>query len=188
MSSETAGNETANNETTGAPGAPRRSRRGLIVLGVLALIAGAASSWAYNAGLPMRQDRDNAVIRASTNPSTYVTPGDYNNVTVPIRNDSPYAVTIVGLSLPSAPRILWNGAWTVVQPGETVSLEVNAPFGCAAIPHTIKHPADVLVLLRVQTVDGATHYSVRTFIGGALQYAADYCGISLPPTKDDSTA
>ncbi|HEV2344104.1 MAG TPA: hypothetical protein VGS97_08430 [Actinocrinis sp.] len=185
------------NETTGVTGpagpagateSTHRGRRGLIVLGVLALIVGAASSWAYNAGLPTRQDRDDAVIRASTNPSTYVTPGDYNNLTVPIRNDSPYAVTIVGLSLPTAPRIEWNGAWTVVQPGETVSLEVNAPFGCAAIPHTIMHPAAVLVLLRVQTVDGATHYSMRTFIGGALQYAADYCAISLPPAKDDNTA
>jgi hypothetical protein len=61
---------------------------------------------------------------------------------------------------------------------------VNAPFGCAAIPHTIEHPAPVLVLLRAQTVNGDIHTSMRTFISGALQYAADYCAESPSATKD----
>lgn len=162
----------------------RRRRQGLIVLAVLALIAGVASSWAYNNGLTTRQDRDNALVRAAVDPSAYAGPGDYNNMTVPIRNDSPYAVTVVGLFLPSAPRIEWNGAWTVIQPGGTASLEVNAPFGCAAIPHTLKHPGPVPVLLRVQTVNGNSHGPLRTFVSGMLQYAADYCaGLPVAAAK-----
>lgn len=167
-------------ETTGAP---RRRRRGLILLAVLALTVGAVGSWTYNHGLTTRQDRDNAVIRAAADPSTYVSPGNYNTVTVPIRNDSPYAVTVIGLTLPTAPRILWNGAWTVIQPGDTVSLQVDAPFGCAAIPHTLKHAAPVPVLLRVQTVDGGSHGPLRAFISGMIQYAADYCAASTETKK-----
>lgn len=163
--------------------AKRRRRGGLIVLAVLALIAGVAGSWEYNRGAPTRQDRDAAIIRAAIDPSTYVTPGDYNNVTVPIRNDSPYAVTVVGLYLPTAPKILWDGAWKVVQPGETVNLRVEAPYGCPAIPHTLKHTAAVPVLLRVQTIDGGTHASLRTTISGMIQYAADYCATPTPTKK-----
>lgn len=158
----------------------KRRRRSLIALSVLALIAGVAGSWAFNRGEPTRQDRNTAIIQAAVDPSTYVTPGDYDNLTVPIRNDSPYAVTVIGLYLPTAPKLLWDGAWTVIQPGGTADLRVQAPFGCAAIPHPLKRTGSVPVLVRVLTVNGDSHASLRTSISGVIQYAADYCPA---PTK-----
>lgn len=168
------------------PRAKRRRRASLIALAVLALVGGAAGSWAYNRGVQARQDDDTAIIRAAMDPSTYVAPGDYNSMTVPIRNDGPYAVTIVGVYLPSAPRIQWNSAWTVIQPGATVMLHVKAPSACAAIPHTLKHPGAVPVLLRVLTKNGDSHASLRTSVSGVLQYAADYCATPTPTKKKAS--
>lgn len=179
-------NSSGSNEMTddaAAQPAKRRRRLGLIALSVVALIAGAAGAWAFNRGAPTRQDRGTAIIRAAIDPSTYVTPGDYSNVTVPIRNDSPYPVTVIGLYLPSAPKILWDGAWTVIQPGESADLKVNAPFACPAIPHTLKHPGTVPVLLRVLTANGDSHASLRTSISGVIQYAADYCPAPTPTKK-----
>lgn len=163
--------------------AKRRRRTGLILLSVIAVIAGVAGSWAFNRGAPTREDRGTAIIRAAVDPSTYVTPGDYSNVTVPIRNDSPYAVTVIGLYLPTAPKLLWDGAWTVIQPGSTANLRVQAPFACSAIPHTLKHTSAVPVLLRVTTVNGASHASLRTSVSGVIQYAADYCPAPTPTKK-----
>lgn len=160
-----------------------RRRRNLIVLCVLAVIAAAVGSWVFNRGAPTRQDRGTAIIRAAVDPSTYVTPGDYSNVTVPIRNDSPYAVTVIGLYLPTAPKLLWDGAWTVIQPGQTADLRVNAPFACPALPHTLTHKGAVPVLLHVLTVDGGSHASLRTSISGVIQYAADYCPAPTPTKK-----
>lgn len=160
---------------------PKRSRRGLLIaLAVLALIAGVAGSWAYNRGVTSRQNNDTVLLHAAADPSTYVSPGDYYRVTVPVRNDSPFAVTIVGLYLPSAPKILWDGAWTQIPSGGTALLKVDAPSGCPAIPHTLKHTGFVPVLMRVVTVNGNSHPSLRTFVGGMLQYSADYCAT---PTK-----
>jgi hypothetical protein len=185
MSDETTGGETADAGT--APSVKRRRRGGLIVLAVLALVAGVVGSWAYNRDLSARQTNDTAAVRAATDPSTYVTPGDYSEVTVPIRNDGPLAITVIGLYLPTAPRLLWDGAWTVIQPGATAELRVQAPFGCSAIPHTLKHAAAVPVLLRVQTANGNSHASLRTTVNGMIQYAADYCPApTLTKKKDDS--
>lgn len=174
MSDET-NNSAGDNSNSDKQRAKRRRRVGLIVLSVVAVIAGALGSWAFNRGAPTRQDRDAAIIRAAIDPSTYVTPGDYNDVTVPIRNDSPYAVTVIGLYLPTAPKLLWDGAWTVIQPGDTANLRVQAPFACSAIPHTLTHKSAVPVLLRVLTVNGDSHASLRTLVSGVIQYAADYC-------------
>jgi hypothetical protein len=175
-----------NGEQAEQPTRPRMSRRrrlGLIALSTLALIGGVAGSWAYNDGLPTRQNQDTATIRAAMDPSAYVTSGDYNDMTVPIRNDSPYAVIVVGLDLPTAPRILWNSAWAIIQPGTTAYLEVTAPYGCPALPHTLKHAGAVPVLLRVLTTNGDSHASLRTSVSGVLQYAADYCAVPTPPKK-----
>ena len=183
----TAADTMADTDATPDTAVPRqarlRRRRGLIVLSVLGIIAGVAGSWTYNRGAPTRQDRSAAIIRAAIDPSVYVAPGNYNDVTVPIRNDSPYAVTVTGLYLPTAPKILWDGTWTVIQPGQTANLRVDAPFGCPAIPHTLKHAAAVPVLLRVQTIDGGSHPSLRTSISGMIQYAADYCAAPEPVKK-----
>ncbi len=168
--------ETLDTATMAEESAPKRRRRGaLILLTVLALFAGVASSWVYNSGLPSRQRNDAAIVRAAVDPSTYAVPGDYYRVTVPIRNDSPFAVTVVGLYLPSAPRILWDGAWTVIRSGGTAALHVSAPFNCPAVQHKLKHTSAVPVLLRVRTVNGRSHPSLRTTVSGVLQYAADYC-------------
>lgn len=176
----------ASTPTSTPSSAKRRRRAGLIALSVIAIIAGVLGSWAYNRGVQTRQDRDTAIIRAGMNPSTYVTPGDYDNMTVPIRNDSPYAVTVIGLYVVSAPKLSWNSAWTVIQPGATANLHVMAPYGCSAIPHTLKHIGAVPVLLRVLTANGNSHASLRTSISGVIQYAADYCAKATPtptPTK-----
>lgn len=192
MSDETVGGETTDAGSAGTAPRAKRRRRGelivLAVLAVLALVAGVVGSWAYNRDLPTRQTDDTAVVRAATDPSTYVTPGDYSQVTVPIRNDGPLAITVIGLYLPTAPRLLWDGAWTVIQPGATAELRVQAPFGCSAIPHALKHTAAVPVLLRVQTVNGNSHPSLRTTVTGMIQYAADYCAAPTPAKKSDNNA
>ncbi len=189
---ETVGTTTDAAETTDAATpspAKRRRRAGLIALSVVAIVAGVLGSWAYNRGVQTRQDKDTAIIRAAMDPSTYVSPGDYDNMTVPIRNDGPYAITVIGLYVVSAPKLSWDSAWTVIQPGATANLRVMAPYGCSAIPHTLKHIGAVPVLLRVVTANGNTHASLRTSISGVIQYAADYCAKPTPtptPTKQNA--
>ena len=168
----------------GGAGAPwhRRRRNGLIGLAVLAAVVGAVGSWVYNSGYQTRASDNSAVIRAGADPSTYVTPGDLTKLTVPIRNDSPDAVTVVGLVLPSAQKIRWDGKETVIQPGETVYLQVNAPSSCAAVPHVVKKTTTASVLLNVQTANGMQHPRLRLSVSGVIVYAADYCAPAPKPT------
>jgi hypothetical protein len=165
--------------TTTQPTQPRprahRRRAVLIAVALLTALGAAAASWAYNSGLPKRHEQDTAILRAAPDPSTYITAGDYSRMTVPIRNDGPDPVTVVGLYLPTAPQILWDGSWTVIQPGATANLRVEAPYSCPATPHALTHTGSVPVLLRVFTVNGNSHASLRTSVSGVLQYAADYC-------------
>jgi hypothetical protein len=158
----------------------------VIALAVLAAAGGVAGSWAYNSGYRTRAANDSAVIRSAADPSTYVTPGDRTRMTVPIRNDSPYAITVVSLLLPEAPRIVWNYAPTVIQPGTTAYLQVIAPGKCAAVPHPLKHTGPVDVTLRVVTVDGRPHGSLRMAVSGVIEYAADYCAVPTDAASEQS--
>jgi hypothetical protein len=158
-------------------GATRR-RYVLIGLALIGVIAGAAGSWIYNDGYKTRAANNSAVIRSAADPSTYVKPGDYTQLTVPIRNDSPYAITVVNLVVPSAPRIRWSGKATVVQPGATENFTVTAPSDCAAMPHTLKSSTPVTVILSAVTANGKLHNSLRAGVSGVLQYAADYCYVA----------
>jgi hypothetical protein len=154
----------------------RRRRYGLIGLAVLAAVAGVVGSWVYNSGYKSREANNSAVIRSAADPSTYVAPGDFTELTVPIRNDSPDAITVVGLTVPNAPRILWDGKSTVIQPGSTAYLQVKAPSACAATPHPLPpRSSAVSVTLRVVTANGKPHGGLRTSVYGVIQYAADYC-------------
>jgi len=158
----------------------RGRRYGLFGLAVLGLAVGVAGSWIYNSGYKTRAANSSAVIRSAADPSTYVTAGDYTELTVPIRNDSPDAITVVGLTLPDAPRILWDGKQTVIAAGSTAYLRVKTPSNCAAVPHPLESASSVNVTLRVLTENGKPHGSLRAAVSGVIQYAADYC--ALPPS------
>ncbi len=153
----------------------RGRRYGLIGLAVLGVAVGVAGSWVYNSGYKTRAANSSAVIRSAADPSTYVTAGDYTELTVPIRNDSPDAITVVGLTLPDAPRILWDGKQTVIAAGSTAYLRVKAPSNCAAVPHPLAKTTAVNVTLRVVTENGKPHGGLRAAVSGVIQYAADYC-------------
>lgn len=163
-------------------GLTRGRRYGLIGLAVLGVAAGVAGSWVYNSGYKTRAANNSAVIRSAADPSTYVTGGDYTELTVPIRNDSPDAVTVVGLTLPDAPRILWDGKQTVIAAGSTAYLHVKTPSNCAAVPHPVAKPSSVNVTLRVVTENGKPHGGLRAAVSGVIQYAADYCAVAPSPS------
>ncbi len=155
----------------------RRRRIGVGVLVAAATIAGVAGSWVYNHGYKVRAANDSAVIRSGADLSTYVSPGDYTAVTVPIRNDSPYAVTVIGLTVPNAPRLVWDHVRTVIPPNTTADLRVYTRGECEAAPREVKSRKPVTVVVRVLTVDGKMHGSLQELISGAIQYADDRCAI-----------
>jgi hypothetical protein len=175
--------ETEESATGQAVNLTTRGRRyGLIGLAVLGLVVGVAGSWIYNSGYKTRAANNSAVIRSAADPSTYVTPGNFTELTVPIRNDSPDAVTVVGLTLPDASRILWDGKQTVIPAGSTAYLHVKTPSSCAAIPHPLTSASSVSVTLRVTTANGKPHGGLRAAVSGVIEYAADYCASPSPST------
>jgi hypothetical protein len=192
MSDENAETETETGTETSATdagvssrGAALRRHKVLVALAVLAAIIGAASSWKNNGGFRTRAANDSAVIRSGADLSSYVAPGIYTELTVPIRNDSPYAITIIGLSVPNAPRLAWHGSPVRVQPNATVYLRITTPSACAAVPHALKSSGPVTVAVRALTVDGKMHGSLRATENGVIQYAYDYCAV---PTNSASVS
>ena len=155
----------------------RRRRLGVGLLVAVAAIAGAAGSWMYNHGYKVRAANDSAVIRSGADLSTYVEPGDYTAVTVPIRNDSPYPVTVIGLTVPNAPKLLWDHKQVVVAPNTTADLRLFTRAECEAAPHALKQSGPVTVVVRVLTIDGKMHGTLQELISGAIQYADDRCAI-----------
>jgi hypothetical protein len=177
-STDTDGGETAVVEP---PERLRRIFRGprtLIALAAAAALAGSVGAWKYDAGL-RNEPKDNnvAMIGSGADLSSYVSQGVYTEMTVPIRNDSPDAITIVGLKVLAAPRLAWEGPAVRVQPGSTVFLRVKAPDDCPAVPHRLKSRGAVTVLVRVETVNGRVHDSLRAGDYGVIQYAYDYCAV-----------
>ena len=155
----------------------RRRRIGIAVLMAVAAIAGAVGSWVYNHGYKVRAANNSAIIRSGAQLSTYVSPGDYTAVTVPIRNDSPYQVTVIGLTVPNAPKLVWDHQQVVIPPNATTNLRLYTRGECAASPHPITHRQPVTVVVRVLTINGKMHGSLQELISGAIQYADDLCAI-----------
>lgn len=147
------------------------------LLVAVAAIAGAVGSWVYNHGYKVRAANNSAVIRSGADLSTYVSPGDYTAVTVPIRNDSPYQVTVIGLSVPNAPKLVWDQQQAVIPPNATANLRLYTRGACAAVPHVLKGHKPVTVVVRVLTINGKMHGSLQELINGAIQYADDRCAI-----------
>lgn len=156
---------------------PRRRRVGVSLLVALAAIAGAGGSWIYNHGYKVRAANNSAVIRSGAYLSTYASPGDYTAVTVPIRNDSPYQVTVIGLTVPNAPKLVWDRQQAVIPPNTTADLRLFTRGKCEAVPHPIKGHKPVTVVVRVLTINGKMHGSLQELINGAIQYADDRCAI-----------
>lgn len=167
------------NGSNGSNGSPvhRRRRVGVAVLVALAAISGALGSWVYNHGYKVRAANNSAVIRSGADLSTYVSPGDYTTVTVPIRNDSPFPVTVIGLTVPNAPKLIWDHQQVVVPPNSTTNLRVYTRGECEAAPHALKQRDPVTVVVRVLTINGKMHGSLQELINGAIQYADDKCAI-----------
>ncbi len=155
----------------------RRRRVGVAVLVAVAAIAGAVGSWVYNHGYKVRAANNSAVIRSGADLSTYVSPGDYTAVTVPIRNDSPYQVTVIGLTVPNAPKLIWDHRQVVIPPNATTNLRMYTRGECEAAPHALKQRDPVTVVVRVLTINGKMHGSLQELINGAIQYADDRCAI-----------
>ncbi len=155
----------------------RRRRVGVAVLVAIAAVAGAVGSWVYNHGYKVRAANNSAVVRSGADLSTYVSPGDYTAVTVPIRNDSPYDVTVIGLTVPNAPKLQWDNLRTVIPPNTTANLRLYTRGECEAAPHALKQRGPVTVVVRVLTVNGKMHGSLQELINGAIQYADDRCAI-----------
>lgn len=155
----------------------RRRRLGVGLLVAVAAIAGAAGSWVYNHGYKVRAANDSAVIRSGADLSTYAAPGDYTAVTVPIRNDSPYQVTVIGLTVPNAPKLVWDHHQVVVPPNTTANLRLFTRAECEAAPHALKQSGPVTVVVKVLTIDGKMHGTLQELINGAIQYADDRCAI-----------
>ena len=165
--------------SAGSAGSPvhRRRRIGVAVLVAVAAIAGAVGSWVYNHGYKVRAANNSAVIRSGADLSTYVSPGDYTAVTVPIRNDSPDQVTVIGLTVPNAPKLIWDHQQVVIPPNSTTNLRMYTRGECEAAPHALKQRDPVTVVVRVLTINGKMHGSLQELINGAIQYADDRCAI-----------
>lgn len=159
--------------------------RSVLILSLAALVLGALGSWAYNHKYGPAPAGSGTVVRAAADRSTYVAPGDFTAMTVPIRNDSKFPITVLSLVVTDAPRIKWDGKHTVVQPGATANLQVNAPSQCAALPHPLRREfaSSVTVTLKIANPNGKSHGLLRTFVSGVLQYAVDVC--SLPDSGED---
>ncbi|MBS2963053.1 hypothetical protein KGA66_08360 [Actinocrinis puniceicyclus] len=166
-----------NADTSGRMRVARRRRTGASLLVAVATISGAVGSWVYNHGYKVRAANNSAVIRSGADLSTYLTAGDYTAVTVPIRNDSPYEVTVIGLTVPNAPRLEWDSVHTVIAPNSTADLRVYTRGACEAAPHTLKSHKPVTVVVRVLTINGKMHGSLQELVKGAIQYADDRCAI-----------
>ena len=165
----------------------------LVALIVVVAGAGAVGGWRYNATAPLRAADDSAVVRTGADASVVVpsqtpAPG-YATVTMPFRNDSPYAITLTSLTMPFATALTWDAQPLTLQPGQTGYPLVEVPTSClAGFPADGSGPArtppptrpasdSVLpaVYLKVTTVDGKEH-GITLGANGALEAATYNCG------------
>jgi hypothetical protein len=154
----------------------RRRRAGIAVLVLAAALVAGAKSWSWNSGLPDRVASNSAIIRVGADTSAYVSAADSSGYSVPVRNDSPYPITVVSLKVPAAGNIVWDGRHTVIQAGQTEYLTVLRPRGCSTSVPPQAAPSPAYVTMRVTTRDGKPHGNLRVGIGGALAYAVKECG------------
>ena len=162
----------------GGGGGRRRRRVVLLAVVVAAVIAGAMGSWAYNIGFVSRAADNSAIIRTGADPTTFLHPlSDRHSVVLPVANNSPDAVTVIGLTLPADINIAWDGAEVTIPAGQTADVVMVTPDYCPVTVLPQLQPAQAQVTLRVNTVNGKPH-GVSLDYSGVLAYAVAECQIA----------
>jgi hypothetical protein len=164
---------------TGGDGRRRRKRFVLVAVALAGVIVGVVGSWAYNIGFMSRAADNSAIIRTGADPTTFLNPPlDRHSVVLPIANNSPDAVTVVGLIMLAEPSIKWNGDEVTIPAGQTANVVMVTPSACpvTVLPQLL--PADAQVYLRVTTVNGKLHGITLTY-SGVVAYALAECQIAM---------
>ncbi|HEY3870147.1 MAG TPA: hypothetical protein VGM10_17415 [Actinocrinis sp.] len=162
----------------GADGARWRRRFVLVAVAVVAVVAGVIGSWAYNIGFASRAADNSAIMRSGADPSTFLNPtSDRHSVVLPVANNSPDAVTVVGAYIQADQSIKWNGDEISIPAGQTANVVMVTPDSCPVTVLPQLQPAQAEVYLRVTTVNGKPH-GITLAYTGVVAYAVAECQIA----------
>jgi len=163
----------------------RRRRQGVAVLAAIGVGAGIAGSWVYNSGYRARAADNQAIIVTGADLPQFVDhAASSHKITMPIGNDSPYAVTVYEVKIDNAPDFTWDGDNAVIQPGQTNYLTLTTPANCPVAVPPGRMPSVVAATeVRVRTISGGPH-KINLGFSGVLAYAVKQCG--LPPSASAS--
>lgn len=155
----------------------RRRVQGVAVLAALGVAAGIAGSWVYNSGYRARAADNQAIIVTGADLPQFVDrAASTHKITMPIANDSPYAVTVYEVEFSNAPDFTWDGDEAVIQPGQTNYLTVTTPASCPVAIPPGRMPTDVAqAVVHLRTISGGPH-GIRLGFSGVLGYAVKQCG------------
>ena len=155
----------------------RRRRQGAAVLAAIGVGAGIAGSCVYNSGYRTRAADNQAIIVTGADLPQFVDhAASTHKITMPIGNDSPYAVTVYEVKIDNAPDFTWDGDNAVIQPGQTNYLTVTTPASCPVALPAGRMPSDVAAAqVRVHTISGGPH-RINLGFSGVLAYAVKQCG------------
>ncbi|HEU5332576.1 MAG TPA: hypothetical protein VFU73_07430 [Actinocrinis sp.] len=166
---------------TADPEARRLSRRrrlqGMAVLAVVGVGTGITGSWMYNSGYRARAADNQAIIVTGADLPQFVDhAASSHKITMPIANDSPYAVTVYEVKIDNAPDFTWDGDNAVIQPGQTNYLTVTTPASCPVALPAGRMPSDIAATeVRLHTISGGPH-KINLGFSGVLGYAVKQCG------------
>jgi hypothetical protein len=154
---------------------------GIAALAVVAIILGVVIGIAWNNGRTNRDTAKDLLINNAADPSTYVFHGDTPvGFTVPLRNDSPFTVTLTYLHVPGMPKASWSGTATKIQPGATAAVAVTAPPGCVVKTGQPLPFHTVVVWLIVRSANGDST-KLTLSVPGIAQSVQQQCGKYVPP-------
>ena len=155
----------------------RRRVQGVAVLVALGVAAGIAGSWVYNSGYRTRAADNQAIIVTGADLPQFVDrAASTHKITMPIANDSPYAVTVYKVEFSNAPDFAWDGDNAVIQPGQTNYLTVTTPASCPVAIPPGRMPTNVAeAVVHLRTISGGPH-GIRLGFSGVLGYAVKQCG------------
>jgi hypothetical protein len=155
----------------------RRRMQGVAVLSAVGVIAGVGGSWAYNSGYRTRAADSSAIIVTGADLPQFVDhAASTHEITMPIGNYSPYAVTIYQVEFTNAPDFAWNGDNAVIQPGQTAYLTITTPASCPVDVPPGRMPSNVAqATVHLRTVSGGSH-GIKLGFSGVLGYAVKQCG------------